>query len=144
MSPGQIHAQSAQQRHQWLPKSIFPVPKYLSASLVVTLGGLLNGLDTGCIGPIVAMPSFALSFGPLSPSLQGLVVSSVLLPATFASLFAGAVSDGLGRTRALALGGLVFALGAGIEAGAVTLGMLIAGRGVVGVGQGLFLSTMVV
>ena len=119
-------------------------PAYLIASLITTLGGLLNGLDTGTIGPVTSMPSFRASFGPLSPTMQGLVISSVLLPATFASLFSGAVSDSLGRTRVLALGGLVFAVGAGLEAGSQSLGILIAGRGVVGMGEGLFLSTLVV
>ena len=112
--------------------------------MIVSLGGLLNGLDTGTIGPVITMPSFTNSFGALSSSLNGLVVSSILLPATFASLFAGALSDGLGRTRAVAIGALFFAMGAALEASAVNLGMLIAGRCVVGIGEGLFLSTLVV
>ena len=90
------------------------------------------------------MPSFTASFGTLSSSLQGFIVSSILIPATVVSIFAGAVSDSLGRTRSLAIGALLFALGAAIEAAAVTLGMFIAGRCVVGLGEGLFLSTMVV
>lgn len=119
-------------------------PQYVSASLIVSLGGLLNGLDTGTIGPVTTMPSFADSFGVLSSSLTGLVVSSIMLPATFASLFAGALADSLGRTRAVAIGGLFFAIGAALEASAINLGMLIAGRCVVGIGEGLFLSTLVV
>ncbi|KAI9752997.1 MAG: hypothetical protein M4579_005382 [Chaenotheca gracillima] len=67
-----------------------------------------------------------------------------MLSATVASLFAGTLSDSLGRTRAIALGSFTFALGAAIEAGAANLGMLIAGRLVVGVGEGFFLSTIVV
>jgi MFS family permease len=80
--------------HLW--RSIRP-PNYLLFSLCVAIGGLLNGLDTGCIGPIITLPSFVDSFGDLSPSLRGPVVSSVLLPATFTLLFAGIVSDKLGR-----------------------------------------------
>lgn len=101
-------------------------------------------LDTSTIGPVIVMPSFTASFGSLSSSLQGIIVSSILIPATLVSIFAGAVSDRLGRTRSLAIGALLFALGAAIEAAAVTLGMFIAGRCVVGLGEGLFLSTMVV
>ena len=119
-------------------------PQYVSASLIVSLGGLLNGLDTGTIGPVTNMPSFSDSFGILSSSLNGLVVSSILLPATVASLFAGALSDSLGRTRAVAIGALFFAIGAALEASAFSLGMLIGGRCVVGIGEGLFLSTLVV
>ncbi|MCJ1248378.1 hypothetical protein MMC30_005595 [Trapelia coarctata] len=128
---------------RWL-KILQNPPQYVSASLIVSLGGLLNGLDTGTIGPVTAMPSFFDSFGIQSSSLTGLVVSSILLPATFASLFAGALSDSLGRTRAVAIGALFFAIGAALEASAVNLGMLIAGRCVVGTGEGLFLSTLVV
>jgi MFS family permease len=119
-------------------------PPYVSASLIVSLGGLLNGLDTGTIGPVTTMPSFTDSFGVLSSTLNGLVVSSILLPATFSSLFAGAIADSLGRTRAVAIGALFFAIGAALEASAVNLGMLIGGRCVVGLGEGLFLSTLVV
>ena len=72
------------------------------------------------------------------------MVSSVLLSATFASLFAGALSDIMGRGRAVGIGSAWFALGAALEAGASNLGMIIAGRLVVGVGEGLFLSTLVV
>ncbi|MCJ1469428.1 hypothetical protein MMC07_008061 [Pseudocyphellaria aurata] len=90
------------------------------------------------------MPSFTETFGVLSSTLHGLVISIVLLTATFASLFAGPLSDSLGRTRAVALGAIVFAVGAALEASAFSVGMLIVGRCVVGVGEGLFLSTLVV
>ena len=90
------------------------------------------------------MPAFTEDFGELSPSMAGIVVSSVLLTATLTSLFAGALSDSLGRTRALALGAFVFAIGAALEAAAVDLGMFVGGRCIVGVGEGLFLSTLVV
>ena len=103
-----------------------------------------NRLDTGTIGPVTAMPSFTTSFGEISPSLLGFVVSSVLLSATIAALFAGALSDKAGRPRAIAIGSLTFALGAAIEAAAVNLVMLIVGRFVVGLGEGLFLSTLIV
>ncbi|MCJ1365610.1 hypothetical protein MMC16_004735 [Acarospora aff. strigata] len=127
----------------WL-KTVRNPPQYLTASLIISLGGLLNGLDTGTIGPVTAMPSFADTFGVLSPSLHGLVISSILLPATFTSLFSGALSDSLGRTRAVAIGAIFFAIGAALEASAFSIGMFIAGRCVVGIGEGLFLSTLVV
>lgn len=76
--------------------------------------------------------------------MHGLVVSSVLLTTTLASLFGGAISDKLGRTRVIVIGALLFAIGAAIEAGAVNLGMFIAGRCIVGLGQGTNFSTLVV
>ena len=44
----------------------------------------------------------------------------------------------------MAIGALVFAIEATLEAGAFNIGLLIAGRCVVGVGEGLFLSALVV
>ena len=90
------------------------------------------------------MPAFKSTFGPLSSSLEGFIVSSILISATLVSLFAGAISDSFGRTRSLALGSLLFAMGAAVEAAAVNLGMFITGRCVVGFGEGVFLSTLVV
>ena len=101
-------------------------------------------LDSGAIGPVTVMKSFTDTFGELSASQHGLVISSVLISATVASLFAGALSDSLGRSRAIAIGALVFAIGAAMEAGAMTLAMLIVGRLIVGAGEGIFLSVIVV
>jgi len=149
----------------WIRSTLNP-PLYFKASFIISAGGLLNGyvkcvqceiqvfqgsadyryeirLDTAVIGPVTTMPMFIDYFGNLSSSLRGIVVSSVLLSATFASLFSGLLSDNMGRTRAVAVGSLIFALGAGIEAGAVGLAMLMVGRTIVGIGEGLFLSTLV-
>ncbi|MCJ1351909.1 MAG: hypothetical protein MMC33_001893 [Icmadophila ericetorum] len=128
---------------QWIGTALHP-PNYFKASIIVSIGGLLNGLDTGVIGPVTTMPTFKAYFGNLSSDMHGLVVSSVLISATIASLCAGPISDNLGRTRLIALGSVVFAFGAALEAGAVNLAMLISGRLVVGTGEGLFLSTLVV
>lgn len=105
---------------------------------------IVSSLDTGTIGPVTAMPSFTETFGVLSSALHGMVISSVLLSATFASLLAGPLSDSLGRTHAVALGAVILALGAALEASAFSIGMLIAARCVVGIGEGLFLSPVVV
>lgn len=101
-------------------------------------------VDTGIIGPVTAMPGFADSFGTFSPTVHGLIVSSILLPAAFTSFFAGHLADKVGRLRAIMIGASIFAVGAGLEAGAVSLGMFIPGRALAGVGEGLFLSTVIV
>ena len=112
--------------------------------LTMGMAILASRLDTGVIGPVTTMPTFVDYFGHLSSTLHGIVVSSVLLSATVASLFAGTLSDTMGRTRAIAIGALVFTVGAALEAGATNLGMLILGRLVVGAGEGFYLSTLVV
>ncbi|KAL8950172.1 MAG: hypothetical protein Q9222_003779 [Ikaeria aurantiellina] len=90
------------------------------------------------------MPGFADSFGTFSPTIHGLIVSSILLPAAFTSFFAGHLADKVGRLKAIMIGAAIFGVGAALEAGAVSLGMFIPGRALAGVGEGFFLSTVVV
>ncbi|KAJ6787405.1 hypothetical protein PWT90_04805 [Aphanocladium album] len=106
-------------------------PRYVIASLICSVGGFLQGIDTGIIGPVTVMDKYVEHFGYPSPAIHGLVVSSILLSAAVTSFLAGHVADSLGRSSGIAIGGLIFALGAVLEAGAVHLGMFIAGRLVV-------------
>jgi len=105
---------------------------------------ILPRLDTGTIGPLTTMPQFATTFGSLSSTVHGLVVSTILIPAALSSFFGGHLANKVGRLRGIALGAAVFGIGAAVEASSVKLGMLIAGRAVKGIGEGLFLSTCVV
>lgn len=111
-------------------------PRYVTASLLCSVGGFLQGFDTGIIGPVTVMDKYVQQFGHPSPAIHGLVVSSVLLSAAVTSFLAGHVADNLGRSTGIASGGLIFAAGAALEAGAAHLGMFIAGRLIVGVGEG--------
>ncbi|KAI0046163.1 hypothetical protein FA95DRAFT_1560430 [Auriscalpium vulgare] len=117
---------------------------YTLCSLFASLGGFLFGFDTGSIGPVIVMPAFVSQFHLHSPVLQGLVVSTILLTASLASLFAGVLSDRISRTRTFAIGGAVFSIGSVLCASASSLPMLIFGRSVAGIGEGLFLSTVTV
>ena len=90
------------------------------------------------------MPQFFDTFGSLSSTIHGLVVSTILITAATTSFFAGHLANYLGRLRAIAIGAAIFGVGACIEAGSMKLGMLFAGRAVKGIGEGLFLSTCVV
>jgi MFS family permease len=101
-------------------------------------------LDTGTIGPLTIMSQFAKTFGNLSSTVHGLVVSTILITAAMASFFGGHVANSLGRLKCVALGAAIFGTGAAIEAGSVKLSMLVTGRAVKGAGEGLFLSTSVV
>lgn len=127
-----------------LLKPIHLPPRYILASILCSFGGFLFGMDTGIIGPVTVMKSYVSDFGSQSPTIHGLVVSSILIPAAISSFFAGRVADVLGRPRAIALGSLIFALGVAMEAGAVRLAMFIVGRCIEGVGEGLYLGGLVV
>lgn len=102
-------------------------------------------MDTGIIGPVTDMTDFKASFGgSQNATIHGLIVSSILIPAALASFFAGHLADQLGRRKGISIGVFIFGIGAAIEAGAVSLGMFIAGRVVEGLGEGLFLGNLVV
>lgn len=88
------------------------------------------------------MPQFIQTFGHLSETAHGAVVSSILIPAATTALFGGHLADSIGRVRAMALGGGIFGLGTALEAASVHLAMLIIGRGIAGIGEGFFLSTI--
>lgn len=101
-------------------------------------------MDTGIIGAITVMTSFVSDFGALSATVHGLVVSSILIPAAISSFFAGRLADVFGRPKGFAIGALIFGTGAALEAGAVDLAMFVTGRVVEGLGEGLYLGTLVV
>ena len=101
-------------------------------------------MDTGIIGSVTVMKSYITTFGTLSATLHGLLVSSILIPAAISSSFAGRVADGLGRPKSIGIGALIFGFGAAIEAGAVGIAMFVVGRIIAGVGEGLYLGTLVV
>ena len=126
-----------------MPK-IQPLPGWLTASLAVSLGGLANGYDTGSIGALTAMPAFTQTFGTLSSTQLGLVVSTVMLTGGLPAVFAGQLAERFGAGRVICAGSAVQLAGAALEASASTLAQLVLGRAVAGFGQGMVLTNIVV
>lgn len=75
---------------------------------------------------------------------HGLLVSTILIPAALSSIFTGHLANALGRLSATAIGSFIFGIGAAIECSSFHLPQLFIGRAVKGVGEGFFLSTLVV
>lgn len=121
-----------------------PWPLYVRASFITSFIAMLFGLDTGTIGSVTTMPAFEVTMGPISSTIRGVIVSSILLPGALAALVAGILADRHGRKRLIILGAVIYGVGAAIECGSVALAMFIVGRLIKGVGQGLFLSTVYV
>ena len=119
-------------------------PGYVVASIIASFGGLLFGIDTGIIGPVTVMEDFTNYVGHISPTVHGLIVSSILIPAALSSIFAGRLADAMGRPRGIAIGSFIFAVGATIEGASKHIGMFITGRIIEGIGEGLYLGTIVV
>ncbi|KAF4984796.1 hypothetical protein FZEAL_87 [Fusarium zealandicum] len=117
-------------------------PKYVQASVVVSLGGLANGLDTGCIGGIVHMPQFTSSVGHLSAFMLGFIVSLIMLTGVIPSVFAGHLADRFGRLKIIQAGSVAFVLGLVLQGSADSIAQFSTGRGIAGFGQGLFLGNI--
>lgn len=101
-------------------------------------------LDTGTIGTVTDMDQFQVTMGPISSTIRGVIVSSILPTGAIAALMAGILADRYGRKHLILSGAIIYGVGAAIECAAMVLGMFIFGRLVKGIGQGLFLSTVYV
>jgi len=117
---------------------------YVWPTLFTALGGFLWGFDTGSIGPIIVMPQFENQFGSVSPTVQGLLVSSMIATAALSAFFSGALSDRISRTYTISLGAFVFSVGCAIACSAKALPQLFIGRCIAGFGEGIFISSITV
>ena len=118
------------------------LPKYVLASVLISNGGLLNGLDTGSIGAITNMAQFTESIGALSPFLLGFTVSLIMLTGSVPSILAGHLADKFGRLKMILLGAVMFGTGVVLQGAAGTLAQFLVGRAVAGLGEGVYLSNV--
>lgn len=119
-------------------------PGYVLASLAISMGGLINGYDTGSIGAVISMPQFEATIGALSPILVGFTVSLIMLAGAVPSVFAGWLADHHRRLKTILLGAVLFCAGALLQGTACGLPQFLLGRTVAGLGEGVFLSNVFV
>ncbi|KAL6831402.1 general substrate transporter [Trichoderma sp. SZMC 28015] len=117
-------------------------PFYVWACLMASSVPILFGLDTGNIGPVTTMPAFRKTFGDFSPTIHGVIVSSVLISGAFTALVAGVLAHRFGQVRIFSIGAFVFGVGAAVQSSASSLAAFIVGRLIQGVGEGLFVSNV--
>ena len=79
------------------------------ATAVSALGGLLFGYDIGVISGAILFIKTAFA---LSPGMEEVVVSSVLLGSLGGAVIGGLLADRLGRRKLLIVGAIVFGFGA--------------------------------
>ncbi|GAA6001436.1 hypothetical protein JCM10207_006666 [Rhodosporidiobolus poonsookiae] len=133
--------QVLQRLHKPSPHTV----RVVRASMVASLAAGLFGFDTGSIGAITTMDEFEKTFGggELGELLRGVIVSLILVPSGVTGVLAGTVADRLSRKWTISLGAAIFAIGSAISAGSVTsLGVLMLGRCIAGLGEGLFLGIL--
>src|SRR5512135_1455278 len=99
------------------------------AAVISALGGMLFGYDTGVISGAIL---FIQQDFALSPTLEEIVVSSVVLGAVLGAAAGGTLTDRFGRRIVLLVTAALFALGAVGTALAPTVFWLIVGRILVG------------
>ncbi|KAF3760898.1 putative MFS sugar transporter [Cryphonectria parasitica EP155] len=119
-------------------------PRYILASLGISLGGFLNGYDTGSIGAVTSMSQFTGTVGGLSSTMVGFIVSLIMLTGAVPSVFAGWLADHYGRLRTIMLGTALFAVGALLQGTATRLPQFLLGRTIAGLGEGIYISNMAV
>uniref|UniRef100_A0A1D2A345 Major facilitator superfamily (MFS) profile domain-containing protein n=2 Tax=Auxenochlorella protothecoides TaxID=3075 RepID=A0A1D2A345_AUXPR len=126
----------------------------ISVAIMAACGGLLFGYDIGVTGGVTAMASFQEKFFPevYARTVEGITdtspyckydnqvlqtfTSTMFLAGMFSSLVAATVCRKYGRKPTMFFSACLFIVGAGLQAGAVNLGMLFAGRCILGFGVG--------
>ncbi|MFH1395744.1 MAG: sugar porter family MFS transporter [Candidatus Omnitrophota bacterium] len=101
---------------------------------VAALAGLLFGYDTGVISGAIL---FIKDQFALSPVVEEMVVSAVLLGAVIGAASSGQLSDKFGRRRVIITTAIIFALGSIGTAMAPSVAVLIAGRVIIGIAIGV-------
>ena len=102
--------------------------------VVAGLGGLLYGIDLGIIGG--ALPYLEATSGLTAEQLSA-VVAAVLLGSVISTLFAGMLSDWLGRRSLMVWSGIAFSLSIPVIALSHSFDFLIAGRILQGISGGV-------
>ncbi|KAK0461827.1 general substrate transporter [Desarmillaria tabescens] len=98
------------------------------------------------------MDDFGRTFGTLDSTVQGLLVSIILIPAAIVSFGSGSIADRLSRTHAICLGCAIYGLGSLVcslcglysQSQKSALVMLFFGRCICGAGEGVFLSAVTI
>jgi MFS family permease len=113
---------------------------YTVFASLISLGGFLNGYDTGSVGAVTSMSSFTNAIGDLSPVMRGFTVSLIMMTGAMPSIFGGKLAERVGHLYVIMAGALLFAVGTAMEGGAESLAVFLAGRALAGLGEGLWLS----
>jgi MFS family permease len=114
----------------------------LRCALTLPLQGFLFGYDSGIITSTIALPTFKEYFDNPSDTTTGGIVSAFQGGAIAGTVFNMLFADMLGRRWTIFVGAIISVFGSSLQAGAVNMGMLIAGRFVGGIAVGQLTSTI--
>jgi MFS transporter, SP family, galactose:H+ symporter len=108
--------------------------QFILIAVTAALGGLLFGYDTGVISSALL---FVRTVFHLSTAGQSIVAGIVLVGAVIGAMVAGTLSDRFGRRRVILITALAFVIGALLSAAADSVGVLLAGRLLIGIAIGV-------
>ena len=108
--------------------------RFFLVAAVASLGGLLFGYDTGVISGALL---FIKQDFTLSPTMQGLVTSMVLIGAVLGAAFGGTLTDRFGRKPVIMAMAALFALGSMLSGAALDVWLLMAARFILGIAIGV-------
>lgn len=116
-----------------------------------SFGGIFFGYDSGYINGVIGSPLFyhlvqGQNAKQLSGSHQSLIVSILSAGTFFGAIIAGDVSDRIGRRTTIITGCFIYIVGVVIQIaseGSATLGLIVTGRLIAGLGVG-FVSAIVI
>lgn len=133
----EANLQRTQKPSRWYRYELqFKDPRYFTWLLVgfASMGGLLSGVDQSLIsGANLYMPQSL----NLDTKQVSLVSSGVPLGAVGGALLLGPINEAVGRRMAIIISCVLYTIGAALEAGAISFGMMVAARVVLGLGLGL-------
>lgn len=104
------------------------------------MGGLLTLSSFNAVFPQINTAN--MNGASHAATLQGITIGSYNIGSFLGAVLCIFVGDILGRKRTIFVGSAIMVVGAAIQAGSVGLGMLIAGRVITGIGNGLNSSTV--
>ena len=107
---------------------------YIVIAIIAAFAGILFGYDTGVISGAILFIKQEFS---LSPQMNGIVVSSVLVGAFLGAIFSGRLSDVIGRKKLLIIDSFIFGIGSIASALSPNVETLIASRLLVGIAIGV-------
>lgn len=112
-------------------------PTTILSGVFLSIGGFLFGFDSGIITSTIGQPHFIEYLGHPSAAITGAIVSGFAGGAVVGAASVSWLGDSLGRKKTIFVGGLISTIGCALQAGAVSTGMLIAGRIISGIAIGI-------
>lgn len=105
-------------------------------AFIATIGGMLFGFDTSSVSAFVSEDAYLKFFNSPDSLTQGGVTAAMAGGSFLGCLFAGYISDRLGRKPVIQFSSFIWMVGAAIQCSCRNLGQLIAGRVIGGVAVG--------